>query len=183
VVEHGLDLLYRSHQQTGELRSLGGNIFSVSLDDSQYFQWNNSNVSNLDRKLIERLLKTFSYHVTAVDSGSKALEFLGLDEDESDDVMEGKELELLPEKENSDTEVVGGVGDEVSGMEEEQAEFMKELQSFHKEWFSKSDNEIYGIRDNRTIGDNNSDNEEEYDSEMDSRNVKGSYCMIAPLFF
>ncbi|XP_071719662.1 two-component response regulator ORR9-like isoform X1 [Rutidosis leptorrhynchoides] len=34
--------------------------------------------SNLDRKLIERLLKTFSYHVTAVDSGSKALEFLGL---------------------------------------------------------------------------------------------------------
>ncbi|KAD3337840.1 hypothetical protein E3N88_33361 [Mikania micrantha] len=34
--------------------------------------------SNLDRKLIERLLKSFSYHVTAVDSGSKALEFLGL---------------------------------------------------------------------------------------------------------
>ncbi|KAL8214637.1 hypothetical protein R6Q57_004086 [Mikania cordata] len=34
--------------------------------------------SNLDRKLIERMLKTFSYHVTAVDSGSKALEFLGL---------------------------------------------------------------------------------------------------------
>nr|XP_043610250.1 two-component response regulator ORR9-like [Erigeron canadensis] len=34
--------------------------------------------SNLDRKLIERLLKTFSYHVTAVDSGTKALEFLGL---------------------------------------------------------------------------------------------------------
>ncbi|XP_024983206.1 two-component response regulator ORR9-like [Cynara cardunculus var. scolymus] len=34
--------------------------------------------SNLDRKLIERLLKTFSYNVTAVDSGTKALEFLGL---------------------------------------------------------------------------------------------------------
>ncbi|KAI3740767.1 hypothetical protein L2E82_31240 [Cichorium intybus] len=33
---------------------------------------------NLDRKLIERLLKTFAYYVTAVDSGSKALEFLGL---------------------------------------------------------------------------------------------------------
>ncbi|CAL1394449.1 unnamed protein product [Linum trigynum] len=34
--------------------------------------------SIIDRKLIERLLKTSSYHVTAVDSGSKALEFLGL---------------------------------------------------------------------------------------------------------
>ncbi|XP_020576925.1 two-component response regulator ORR10-like isoform X1 [Phalaenopsis equestris] len=31
-----------------------------------------------DRKLIERLLKNSSYHVTAVDSASKALEFLGL---------------------------------------------------------------------------------------------------------
>uniref|UniRef100_J3N5Y0 Response regulatory domain-containing protein n=1 Tax=Oryza brachyantha TaxID=4533 RepID=J3N5Y0_ORYBR len=31
-----------------------------------------------DRKLIERLLKTSSFQVTTVDSGSKALEFLGL---------------------------------------------------------------------------------------------------------
>ncbi|OAY53392.1 two-component response regulator ORR9 [Manihot esculenta] len=41
--------------------------------------------SLIDRKLIERLLKTSSYHVTAVDSGSKALEFLGLNEDEQID--------------------------------------------------------------------------------------------------
>ncbi|XP_019186161.1 PREDICTED: two-component response regulator ARR9-like [Ipomoea nil] len=34
--------------------------------------------SLLDRKLIERLFKTSSCQVTAVDSGSKALEFLGL---------------------------------------------------------------------------------------------------------
>ncbi|KAF5747948.1 type-A response regulator [Tripterygium wilfordii] len=34
----------------------------------------------LDRKLIERLLKISSYQVTTVDSGSKALEFLGLQE-------------------------------------------------------------------------------------------------------
>ncbi|KAI3666969.1 hypothetical protein L6452_42010 [Arctium lappa] len=34
--------------------------------------------NNLDRKLIERLLKMFSYNVTAVDSGTRALEFLGL---------------------------------------------------------------------------------------------------------
>ncbi|XP_018818049.1 two-component response regulator ORR10-like [Juglans regia] len=38
--------------------------------------------SLIDRKLIERLLKTSSYQVTAVDSGSKALEFLGIHEDE-----------------------------------------------------------------------------------------------------
>ncbi|TQD77561.1 hypothetical protein C1H46_036915 [Malus baccata] len=34
----------------------------------------------IDRKLIERLLKTSSYQVTVVDSGSKALEFLRLHE-------------------------------------------------------------------------------------------------------
>lgn len=38
--------------------------------------------SLLDRKLIERLLKNSSYQVTTVDSGSKALEFLGLHEDD-----------------------------------------------------------------------------------------------------
>lgn len=38
-----------------------------------------------DRKLIERLLRTSSYHVTAVDSVTKALEFLGLNEDEHTD--------------------------------------------------------------------------------------------------
>ncbi|XP_027341099.1 two-component response regulator ARR9-like isoform X2 [Abrus precatorius] len=38
--------------------------------------------SLIDRMLIERLLKTSSFHVTAVDSGSKALKFLGLVEDE-----------------------------------------------------------------------------------------------------
>ncbi|KAL6906069.1 hypothetical protein ACP4OV_003670 [Aristida adscensionis] len=36
-----------------------------------------------DRKIIERLLKTSSFQVTTVDSGSKALEFLGLHEDDS----------------------------------------------------------------------------------------------------
>ncbi|EXB62659.1 Two-component response regulator [Morus notabilis] len=42
--------------------------------------------SIIDRKLIETLLKISSYQVTAVDSGSKALEFLGLhEEDEQSD--------------------------------------------------------------------------------------------------
>uniref|UniRef100_A0A7N0VFS1 Response regulatory domain-containing protein n=1 Tax=Kalanchoe fedtschenkoi TaxID=63787 RepID=A0A7N0VFS1_KALFE len=39
--------------------------------------------SIIDRKLIERLLRTSSYQVTTVDSGSKALEFLGLNECDS----------------------------------------------------------------------------------------------------
>ncbi|KAI3472263.1 hypothetical protein Pfo_029751 [Paulownia fortunei] len=39
--------------------------------------------SMIDRKLIERLLKTSSYQVTTVDSGSKALEFLGWNEVET----------------------------------------------------------------------------------------------------
>jgi hypothetical protein len=40
--------------------------------------------SLIDRKLIEMLLKNSSYQVTTVDSGSKALELLGL-RDEGDD--------------------------------------------------------------------------------------------------
>ncbi|KAK6163055.1 hypothetical protein DH2020_002896 [Rehmannia glutinosa] len=39
--------------------------------------------SIIDRKLIERLLKTSSYQVTVVESGVKALEFLGLVDDEN----------------------------------------------------------------------------------------------------
>ncbi|PON98838.1 Two-component response regulator [Trema orientale] len=41
--------------------------------------------SIIDRKLIEALLRTSSYQVTVVDSGSKALEFLGLHDDDDDD--------------------------------------------------------------------------------------------------
>lgn len=37
--------------------------------------------SLIDRKLIERLLRTSSFQVTTVESGSKALEFLGLHDD------------------------------------------------------------------------------------------------------
>ncbi|XP_011075407.1 two-component response regulator ORR9 [Sesamum indicum] len=40
--------------------------------------------SLIDRKLIERLLKTSSFQVTTVDSGSKALEFLGWHDDDDD---------------------------------------------------------------------------------------------------
>ncbi|KAL4309410.1 hypothetical protein GQ457_01G013030 [Hibiscus cannabinus] len=39
--------------------------------------------SIIDRKLIEKLLKTSSYQVTTVDSGTKALEFLGLHQNDT----------------------------------------------------------------------------------------------------
>ncbi|KAG8367834.1 hypothetical protein BUALT_Bualt16G0113900 [Buddleja alternifolia] len=44
--------------------------------------------SLIDRKLIERLLKTSSFQVTTVDSGSKALEFLGWNENERNSTNE-----------------------------------------------------------------------------------------------
>lgn len=40
--------------------------------------------SIIDRKLIEKLLKTSSFHVTAVDSPKKALELLGLNGNENE---------------------------------------------------------------------------------------------------
>ncbi|KAI8562449.1 hypothetical protein RHMOL_Rhmol03G0038400 [Rhododendron molle] len=60
--------------------------------------------SIIDRKLIERLLKTSSYLVTTVDSGTKALEFLGLDGDDlrnpnqpsvSPDIQQETEVNLI----------------------------------------------------------------------------------------
>ncbi|OAY43298.1 two-component response regulator ARR8 [Manihot esculenta] len=50
--------------------------------------------SLIDRKLIERLLKISSYRVTTVDSGSKALEFLGLHEDETPSVSPNNHQEV-----------------------------------------------------------------------------------------
>jgi two-component response regulator (ARR-A family) len=50
--------------------------------------------SIIDRKLIERLLKTSSYQVTTVDSGTKALKFLGLNDD--DDLSNPNQLSVRP---------------------------------------------------------------------------------------
>nr|CAB3490886.1 unnamed protein product [Digitaria exilis] len=55
-----------------------------------------------DRKLIERLLKTSSFQVTTVDSGSKALEFLRIHHDSStpislqEDQLESSSLRDIP---------------------------------------------------------------------------------------
>ncbi|KAH9602244.1 hypothetical protein KSS87_009757, partial [Heliosperma pusillum] len=43
--------------------------------------------SIIDRKLIEKLLKTSSFQVTAVDSPKKALEFLGLLGNQSNEIV------------------------------------------------------------------------------------------------
>ncbi|KAL8460035.1 hypothetical protein ACS0TY_031022 [Phlomoides rotata] len=55
---------------------------SAAADEDDKFHVLAVDDSLIDRKLIERLLKTSSFQVTTVDSGSKALEFLGWHEDE-----------------------------------------------------------------------------------------------------
>ncbi|XP_062182492.1 two-component response regulator ORR9-like [Phragmites australis] len=47
-----------------------------------------------DRKLIERLLKTSSFQVTTVDSGSKALQFLGLHDEDSPVSIHADQLDV-----------------------------------------------------------------------------------------
>ncbi|KAB2624653.1 two-component response regulator ARR6 [Pyrus ussuriensis x Pyrus communis] len=52
--------------------------------------------SLVDRKVIERLLKISSCKVTAVDSGRRALQFLGLDEEKSSTVgFDGLKVDLI----------------------------------------------------------------------------------------
>ncbi|CAF1800999.1 BnaC04g01810D [Brassica napus] len=50
--------------------------------------------SHLDRKMIERLLQKSSCQVTTVDSGSKALEFLGLRESNDQNALETHQQEV-----------------------------------------------------------------------------------------
>ncbi|RHN60104.1 putative response regulator and transcription factor RR-A-type family [Medicago truncatula] len=51
--------------------------------------------SIIDRMLIERLLKTSSFHVTTMDSASKALKFLGLVEDVASEVHGDVDVNLI----------------------------------------------------------------------------------------
>uniref|UniRef100_A0A5B7BI31 Putative Two-component response regulator n=1 Tax=Davidia involucrata TaxID=16924 RepID=A0A5B7BI31_DAVIN len=51
--------------------------------------------SLVDRKVIERLLKISSCKVTAVDSGRRALQFLGLDEEKSSVSFDGLKVDLI----------------------------------------------------------------------------------------
>nr|GMD13403.1 two-component response regulator ARR5 [Ipomoea batatas] len=51
--------------------------------------------SLVDRKVIEKLLKITSCKVTAVDSGSRALQFLGLDREESSVGFDGLKVDMI----------------------------------------------------------------------------------------
>lgn len=51
--------------------------------------------SLVDRKVIERLLQISSCKVTAVESGSRALQYLGLDGDKSSAAMDGVKVNLI----------------------------------------------------------------------------------------
>ncbi|KAH7570212.1 hypothetical protein JRO89_XS05G0068700 [Xanthoceras sorbifolium] len=51
--------------------------------------------SFVDRKVIERLLTISSCKVTAVDSGRRALQFLGLDEEENTNSFDGLKVDLI----------------------------------------------------------------------------------------
>ncbi|XP_027360656.1 two-component response regulator ARR5 [Abrus precatorius] len=71
----------------------------VSPEDSQEVHVLAVDDSLVDRKVIERLLKISACKVTAVDSGIRALQFLGLDEQrrtsESDAFVPGLKVDLI----------------------------------------------------------------------------------------
>ncbi|KAJ4780246.1 Two-component response regulator [Rhynchospora pubera] len=73
--------LFASHTFSDFLLSL---IQSMAVETQPQFHVLAVDDSVLDRKLIERLLKTSSYQVTTVDSGTKALEFLGIQDENSE---------------------------------------------------------------------------------------------------
>ncbi|XP_076930920.1 two-component response regulator ARR6-like [Bidens hawaiensis] len=51
--------------------------------------------SNIDRKVIERLLKVSSFKVTVVDSGSRALEYLGLEDEANSTHFDDLKVNLI----------------------------------------------------------------------------------------
>ncbi|TKY69778.1 Two-component response regulator ARR3 [Spatholobus suberectus] len=73
--------------------------FDVSPEDSHEVHVLAVDDSLIDRKIIERLLKISACKVTAVDSGIRALQFLGLDEhrrtSESDGFVPGLKVDLI----------------------------------------------------------------------------------------
>ncbi|XP_041013405.1 two-component response regulator ARR5-like [Juglans microcarpa x Juglans regia] len=70
--------------------------FDVSPSDSAEAHVLAVDDSLVDRKFIEQLLKISSFKVTAVDSGRRALQFLGLDEEKSSSVgFDGLKVDLI----------------------------------------------------------------------------------------
>ncbi|XP_044491882.1 two-component response regulator ARR4 [Mangifera indica] len=69
--------------------------FDLSPSDSEEVHVLAVDDSFVDRKVIERLLTISSCKVTAVDSGRRALQYLGLDEEKSTDSFDGLKVDLI----------------------------------------------------------------------------------------
>ncbi|KAJ4974971.1 hypothetical protein NE237_008145 [Protea cynaroides] len=70
-------------------------FFDHSTHDSQELHVLAVDDSVVDRKVVERLLKISSCKVTAVDSGRRALQFLGLDEEKSSVGFDGLKVNMI----------------------------------------------------------------------------------------
>ncbi|XP_042501164.1 two-component response regulator ARR5-like [Macadamia integrifolia] len=70
-------------------------FFDTSPPDSQELHVLAVDDSLVDRKVIERLLKISSCKVTAVDSGTRALQFLGLDGEKSSEGFSGLKVNMI----------------------------------------------------------------------------------------
>ncbi|XVE75132.1 hypothetical protein DITRI_Ditri12bG0071700 [Diplodiscus trichospermus] len=69
--------------------------FDLSPSDTEEVHVLAVDDSHVDRKVIERLLRISSCKVTAVDSGRRALQFLGLDEEKGSNDFEGLKVDLI----------------------------------------------------------------------------------------
>ncbi|KAL4355517.1 hypothetical protein GQ457_06G005210 [Hibiscus cannabinus] len=69
--------------------------YDLSASDSEEVHVLAVDDSLVDRKVIERLLKITSCKVTAVDSGRRALQFLGLDEKKEANGFDGLKVDLI----------------------------------------------------------------------------------------
>ncbi|XP_043725455.1 two-component response regulator ARR5-like [Telopea speciosissima] len=70
-------------------------FFDPSSSDSQELHVLAVDNSLVDRKVIERLLKISSCKVTVVDSGTRALQFLGLDGEKNSDGFNGLKVNMI----------------------------------------------------------------------------------------
>ncbi|XP_048443808.1 two-component response regulator ARR5-like [Pyrus x bretschneideri] len=76
--------LTESFDLSGDSQMGSGELHVLAVDDS-----------HVDRKVIERLLKISSCKVTAVDSGTRALEYLGLDGEKSSVGFDNMKVNLI----------------------------------------------------------------------------------------
>ncbi|XWS34882.1 hypothetical protein CRYUN_Cryun21dG0075400 [Craigia yunnanensis] len=69
--------------------------FDLSPSDTEEVHVLAVDDSHVDRKVIERLLRISSCKVTAVDSGRRALQFLGLDEEKNSNCFDDLKIDLI----------------------------------------------------------------------------------------